>query len=496
MAPTSRVQALPRGRWLDAWALLLLLVVALGVRLAFADRAPPFVTNDSLSYLLPGWDLVHGLGFAPILKRPPLYSAFIAGTIATFGDELRTLMLVQHLLGAVGVLATFGIGRVIFGTSAGFVAGALTAVSGPLIITEHYLMSEALFSVLQLGALLAYLLGVRASRDRWFVAAGLLLGLAALTRPIAQVTLLLLLAGLLLLLPRWRPVVRAGALVAGLFALTVLPWMVRNQLVQGTFAIAGGSGEGLAVRTIRYEQTFDFREPAGGAPDRQMARARRIFREEAEEGSAFELAGRLRDELNVSEIQAERIMRSIALDAILRQPGYYLQGTADMFAKTFIGRPVRLRQDWLPWRNIRWDERVEHLVPAPTPTEDGAFPTAEALASIYDPARWWALLAVLGFAGMAAAIAQQYRPALILGAVVLAQLLACAALIGIEYRYRYPLDPLVHVLAAGGTVALVTIVRRRRHTPSPPLPDAGAGAVGTAPRAARGEGRAARRRAG
>ena len=66
------------------------------------------------------------------------------------------------------------------------------------------------------------------------------------------------------------------------------------------------------------------------------------------DGSAFELARRLREELNISEIEAERLMRSIALQAILQQPGYYLTGTADMLVKTFAGRPVRLRQDWLP----------------------------------------------------------------------------------------------------------------------------------------------------
>ena len=56
-------------------ALAGVLLLALLVRLAFTFRAPPFVTNDSLSYLLPGFDLIHGGGFTPILKRPPLYSA-------------------------------------------------------------------------------------------------------------------------------------------------------------------------------------------------------------------------------------------------------------------------------------------------------------------------------------------------------------------------------------------------------------------------------------
>lgn len=382
--------------------------------------------------------------------------------MALFGEELRVLMLVQHLLGALTALATFALGRLVFGTAVGVLAGTLTAISGPLLIMEHYLMSETLFGVLQLGALLAYLVGARSGRLPLVILAGVLLGLAALTRPIAQLTLVVLLAMLPMLRPGWRPALRTGAVMLAVFAATVLPWMARNAVVQGTFALAGGSGEGLAVRTIRYEQQFDFRGPTGGEPDRQMARARRIYREEAEEGSAFKLASRLRDELNVSEIQAERLMRDIALGAIVRQPGYYLQGTADMFVKTFAGRPVRLRQDWTPWRNIAWAPRVEHLLPAPTPAEDRAFPQAAFLAALYDPARWWVVLAALALVGTAAGAARAaraHRPALLLGGLVVAQLLACAALIGIEYRYRYPLDPLINVLAVGGLVTILASLR-------------------------------------
>jgi hypothetical protein len=228
--------------------------------------------------------------------------------------------------------------------------------------------------------------------------------------------------------------------------------MARNWAVQGAFAIAGGLGEGLAVRTIRYDQQFDFREPPGGDGDRLLARARRIYREEAADGSAFELARRLREELGVSEVRADVLMRRIALDAIWSRPGYFLQGTAEMAARTFVGRPVRLRQDWTPWRNIAWEPRVAHLLPAPTPAEERAFPTAEALATLYDPARppYPFVLSILFGVGALSGLAASRRPALLLAALVLGLVLAGAALIGIEWRYRYPLDPLINVLAAGG----------------------------------------------
>jgi 4-amino-4-deoxy-L-arabinose transferase-like glycosyltransferase len=427
--------------------------VALAARLAFGFRAPPFVTNDSLSYLLPGFDLARGLDFAPILKRPPLYPVFIGGVITLFGEEPRALVLVQHLLGVVTALCAFSIGRLLFGRPAGLLAGLLTALSGPLLVMEHYLMSESLFGTLLAGALLAFLLGVGGRGNKgWFALVGVLLGLAALTRPIAQLVVILLVLALPFLLPRRRAALVSGAVMLGCFGVTVLPWMARNWAVQGAFAIAGGLGEGLAVRTIRYDQQFDFREPPGGDGDRLLARARRIYREEAADGSAFELARRLREELGVSEVRADVLMRRIALDAIWSRPGYFLQGTAEMAARTFVGRPVRLRQDWTPWRNIAWEPRVAHLLPAPTPAEERAFPTAEALATLYDPARppYPFVLSILFGVGALSGLAASRRPALLLAALVLGLVLAGAALIGIEWRYRYPLDPLINVLAAGG----------------------------------------------
>ena len=50
----------------------------------------------------------------PILKRPPLYPMFIGGVIWLVGEELRGLMLVQHLLGLVNALGAFGLGLLIF----------------------------------------------------------------------------------------------------------------------------------------------------------------------------------------------------------------------------------------------------------------------------------------------------------------------------------------------------------------------------------------------
>src|SRR5205823_11127033 len=89
-----------------------------------------------------------------------------------------------------------------------------------------------------------------------------------------------------------------------------------------------------------------------------LALARRIYQQEATQGSAFELARRLQDEAGLTPAEADRTMREIALGAIVQKPWYYLFGSWDMFVKMFTGRPVRLRQDWQPWRGIQRDDRV------------------------------------------------------------------------------------------------------------------------------------------
>ena len=445
----------------DLVALAGLGLTALALRAAFLLRAPAFITNDSLSYLLPGFDLVTGLGFDPIYKRPPGYPIFNAAALWFFGQQsLHGLLVLQHLLGVASAWLAYGLGTTLYGRPAGWLAGLLTALSGPLLVTEHYVMSETLFGFLLTAALLATLVGLR-HRRLWLLATGaVLLGAAALTRPVAQLLLPLIALLTLAAWPRWRPAGLAALVLVACYAATVLPWMARNAAVQQSFTLAGGLGEGLAVRTIRLDQEFDFRAPPGG-PD-GLRKEREIYRQEARQGSAFELAKRLREEAGLSPAAADRAMRDIALGAIVQKPVYYLTGSFDMFLKMFAGRPVRLRQDWQPWRGIEWEERVEHLMPSASAEQERQFEIAQAMVMLYDPARWSPLVAVLFVVGCLAATRRpDFLLALLPAVAAVGLLLVSAYLVGVEWRYRYPLDPLIHVTLAGGVTALVRAVATR-----------------------------------
>src|SRR5829696_7453428 len=135
------------GVLLDLALLATVLIVATLVRWRFLSTgAPAFVTPDSDDYLWPGYALAHGLGFEPELRRTPLYPILISGVLAA-GGTLSTIVLVQHAIGVLTAGLTYLLGRAAFGPLAGRVAGLLAglavAISGPLLMYEHYLMSEA-----------------------------------------------------------------------------------------------------------------------------------------------------------------------------------------------------------------------------------------------------------------------------------------------------------------------------------------------------------------
>src|SRR5256885_50978 len=91
----------------DLVALTVIGLVAGLLRLAFLYRVPVILTGDSQSHYLPGYDLAFSSNFDPELRRPPGYALFAAGTILVLGEELRSLVFVQHVLGVAAALLTY-----------------------------------------------------------------------------------------------------------------------------------------------------------------------------------------------------------------------------------------------------------------------------------------------------------------------------------------------------------------------------------------------------
>ncbi|MGE3909249.1 MAG: ArnT family glycosyltransferase, partial [Chloroflexota bacterium] len=372
------------GLVLDGLLLGLVLLVAIWMRARFLSAGvPAFVTPDSDDYLWPGYALASGLGFEPELRRTPLYSIFLAAVLA-MGGNLATVVTVQHGLGVMTAGLTYALGRaalgggssvwVLAGRGAGLLAGLMVALSGPLIVYEHYLMSESLFTLVLTLAMLVLVVALRRPTTRWLLAAGGAVALGCLTRPIGQVAVPVAVSlPFMLALPAWKSGLRRAALLALGLGIVMAPWTLRNLVIHGTPGAEGALGQALIGRTVRHDKGYLYDDPAHPDPDPVRAGARRIIQQETDGGepSGGTITQRVRDELGLTQAQTSALLRDLALSEIRERPGHYLETTGDMAWELFQGRNERLLGNWRQrttrnW-DRKWDARLVALLDPDTP---------------------------------------------------------------------------------------------------------------------------------
>lgn len=213
--------------------------VALVARLAWvlAVRRPGFAFNDAIMYHTTAMSLRAGDGYVPLTggptaRWPPGYSTLLGAVYAVFGVRPAAGEIVNALIGATTVvLLMFAVERAIDRRTA-IVAGTVLAVlPGPIMWTD-VLVAETLYTAI---FVLILLLLVRATPTfRWMIAIGFVIGLGALVRGEA------LTWGLLPIVLFWRDLPRLALLrrvaaLAGVAALVMAPWTIRNAVVMDAF---------------------------------------------------------------------------------------------------------------------------------------------------------------------------------------------------------------------------------------------------------------------
>lgn len=235
-------------------ALFVALLVAILLRSLFAlptlfhpERS--FVPGDSERYHRLAMSIAFKQRFSinhePYFLRPPAYPAFLALLYRAFGADARIAVLAQIAVSALTVVLVGMLARALFG--GGFAHAMMLFAINPLSIAMCVvLMSETLFGALICGALVAFSQGCLGhSRNRhsdatwWFIACGILIGIAALCRSVAIGTLPLLAAFTLLVCRRCSFHVRAMQSLALVIAalLIISPWMLRNRIILGRWLI-------------------------------------------------------------------------------------------------------------------------------------------------------------------------------------------------------------------------------------------------------------------
>lgn len=170
-----------------------------------------------------------------------------AGATASLdvGRARAAVELVQVALLLAAVLALRALARRVTGSAdVADLAAALALLDPQLAAFAHFLWPETLHLALFLGALA---LLICRSRQAWaLIAAGLLLGLALLTRSLLQPFLPLLLAPLVVA-QGWRRGLARGALVLAVAAAVIAPTVASNGRRTGTWAVADSARFNLWV---------------------------------------------------------------------------------------------------------------------------------------------------------------------------------------------------------------------------------------------------------
>jgi 4-amino-4-deoxy-L-arabinose transferase-like glycosyltransferase len=226
--------AMPPAVSIFALAFVLRLVFILCI------TAAPLET-DALDYDTLGWQLAQGKGYTnsdgePTAYRPPVYPVVIGLIYFVAGHDPVWVRWVQAFIGAWTCVLVYLLTRSVF--KHGILAGLVAAMYPPLIVSTAEILTETLFAILLLAAV--YL--VVSKNDQWWrITAGVTLGIALLTRPLAVFFLPFL--GYWMFANGAR---KDLVFVLLGFVLVMAPWTARNYARLGAFVPLANIG-GLAL---------------------------------------------------------------------------------------------------------------------------------------------------------------------------------------------------------------------------------------------------------
>lgn len=238
----SWIESQGERRWL-----LSLAIVALVVRLAWAGlmaERQPFL--DEQAYIGHAIRLSQGEGYVNEAKSkdafwPVGYPLSLAAVYRLTGIGLAAGVGFQIGIGTLTCLLLYLLGKRTFGTLIARVASLLLAIYPNHVFFSTLHLTDPLFTLLLIGAF-ALLLRTLDNHSWGYIAAGMLLGLAALTRP--AILLFPLLLPLWYVSQGWR---RRHALGISLVVFcstlaTVSPWIIRNHQISGRWSDIATSG--------------------------------------------------------------------------------------------------------------------------------------------------------------------------------------------------------------------------------------------------------------
>lgn len=116
------------------------------------------------------------------IDKPPMATWLMGLSVRVFGLSSWSILLPEAIAGVATVAVLFATVRRSFGTAAATIAGFVMALTPAAVLIFRYNNPDALLTLLLVAAAWALSRGLDAGRVRWAVAAGVLVGLAFLTK--------------------------------------------------------------------------------------------------------------------------------------------------------------------------------------------------------------------------------------------------------------------------------------------------------------------------
>lgn len=406
--------------------------------------------SDGQEYLTVAYNLLAGNGFSVRTATPfwpssyyvPGYPYTLFGLIY-LGLGVRTLILFQVLIGAAVAGLVAWRGKDVVGQRAAIVAGIFLAIEPSTIFWNNQLVTETISSALWLVAFFLLLRFVE--RAGWWraVLVGFMLGASTLYRHAGQFLLPLFAVAFVLLPPfSWKRRVVAAVLCFVCGIALLVPWTLQNEKVFGIrfFSTASGAlgiGKNLQyyAQQVHHAELFTFYNVPGPTT------------EESQHPWVLEY--------NI--IRKAQAMPRLALQILLEDPLGLIQVYSGGLIPFFLGdgfvqiATVAFASQETPL--VVWDGQLRTLWQQVSARPD-------MLLFLFGKVAWFGLTlaAVWGTLRMFAKHPERRR---ILGFVVLLIFYyAVASGVSGYSRFRFPVTPLILLLAASGMADVMGTIRR------------------------------------
>jgi len=417
---------------------LLVIVVAAGLfRLAFSTLVVGWdagIRGDELDYHSIATSLTEGEGYRSggylTCRRPPVYPVVLAGAYKLFGPSVTAARILQILLGMLLVYLVFRVARRFFGGNVGFIAAALAALNPFLILMSGYLLTENIYMVLVMTALLVMPTpGHINSSLRTVLTAVVLMAVATLARPTGLPLALWMLGTSVLFGSGWLGYrLRNGLIAAVLFAAILLPWSLRNQAVAGGWVGLTTHG-GITFYQGNNQKVVDIPHYRGGvAPLDGLPHAAEIAR--------------------MGELERERFTREKGME--------FLRANKPLLPRLMWWKFARF------WR-LKSESGLSGIKSGWWWSQDSI---AGRLASNLDVGFLYAVVVFPLFVAGIVLTRRRWRELVFLYGVVVAHTAVALVFFG-SIRGRVPVEPVIAIFAAVTIERAVFRLRERRSNPRP-----------------------------